>query len=69
MGKIKIGDVVTYVDREGKRHSALVIHNWESCLNIAYVLPDQDDSWGNLIQRETSVPFYQEGMSGNYIAT
>lgn len=65
--EVFIGDVVGFVDREGKRHNALVICAWWFCLNIAYVDPSNDDSWGNLIIKETSVPFKEEGMSGFYV--
>lgn len=68
MGDYKAGDVVKYVDRDGNVHNALVIYVWQTCLNIAYVDPEvSNDSYGNAINKETSVPFEQEGMSGNYI--
>lgn len=61
------GSRVTYVDREGKRHNALVTIPWATCLNIVYVGERHGDSYGNELLRETSVPYQEKGMSGNYI--
>lgn len=65
------GSSVVFVDSEGKEHNALVIHEWETCLNIVYVNPlkENEDSFGNERIKETSVPYYEEGMSGFYIKT
>lgn len=65
----RIGDVVTFIDADGNPHNALIIHDWGSSLNIVFVNPtgDNDDSFGNERVLHTSVPFFQEGMSGFYI--
>ena len=62
---MKIGDVVTFVDRTGRFHNALVIHVWGNFLNIAHVGVGTD-SFGNEIVKETSVPYREKGMSGYY---
>lgn len=65
--QMSVGDAVGYVDSSGKAYSALVLHVWANCLNVAYVSADEEDSFGNLVIKVTSVPYQQEGMSGNYI--
>ena len=69
------GSNVQFVDSEGKEHNALVIHVWESTLNIVYVEPDSEspgtnaagDSFGNRRIKETSVPYFEDGMGGFYV--
>ena len=69
MGEYKIGDPVIFVDEKGVEHNALVIHVWDSSLNIVYVSPstDNDDSFGNERIKVTSVPFHEQGMNVFYI--
>lgn len=67
MKELKIGDVVTFTDIEGRRHNALVIHVWESSVNVAYVDPNESNSFGNCIAKETSIPFKEATMAGFYV--
>lgn len=69
MPEAKIGEAVKYVDAKGIAHVALIIHVWEACLNIAYISKskDNEDSSGNEIIKQTSVPFRQEGMESGYV--
>ena len=68
MGEHKVGDAVKFVDQNGVEHNALVIHVWETCLNIVYVDPKSEaDASGTERSMRTSIPFFQEGMSGNYV--
>jgi len=60
------GSMVKFIDRDEKEHIALVIHAWQTSLNIAYV-GGEEDSFGKVIVRETSVPWFEEGMKGFYI--
>jgi hypothetical protein len=64
------GQPVVYVDSEGVSHHALVIHVFETCINVVYVEKTKrgEDSLGNARHIVTSVPFFEPGMSGNYIA-
>lgn len=69
------GSNVQFIDKEGKEHNALVIHVWETTLNVVYVEPnksqrqskDESDSSGNHRIIETSVPWFENGMSGFYV--
>ena len=66
----KPGDAVIFVDRDGNRHNALVIHAWDTTVNIVFINTNKnvdDDSFGHERIKETSVPFYEMGMSGFYI--
>lgn len=73
MEKYEVGDRVIFVDEYGIEHNALIIYVWQSCLNIAYVdVAGGDriaaqDSFGNCIIKRTSIPLFQEGMSGLYV--
>jgi len=69
MREIKVGDVIKFTTSGGIIHNALVIHVWQSSLNIVYITPETDgsDNYGNARVYETSVPWRQEGMSGFYI--
>lgn len=62
------GSRIDFTDKEGKEHNALVIHAFDTCLNIAHVDPDNsDNSFGNNIIKETSVPYFEEGMKAFYV--
>jgi len=62
------GSAVTFVDHEGEEHNALVVRAWSAAMNIAYVgKEEEEDSDGRIVVRETSVPFFEEGMKGFYI--
>lgn len=60
------GSNVIFVDSDGEEHNALVIHDWQTCLNVAYA-GTEEDSFGKVIVRETSVPWFEEGMDGFYV--
>lgn len=65
---VKIGDAVTFVDRQGKPRRALVTAVFSSypgrategypALNVVIVSDDEkrDDSYGRQIEHETSIP-------------
>lgn len=72
MRKVRVGDVVRYRDSgdpEGTFHNALVIHVWETSVNIVFISPIDDfaDTVGNERLYRTSVPWKEQGMSGNYV--
>ncbi len=72
----RVGSVVTYVDRDGQEHQALVIFEWGSCLNLVYVHKPFEanpsggyqgaDSMGFERKVETSVPRYESDMGSFY---
>ena len=66
------GNSCIYVDENGKENSALVIHRHQATINLVYVSPDAEkdsDSFGNERLKATSVPPYEDGMSGHYFYT
>lgn len=66
---MQIGDACIFVDKHGTEHNALVIHVWETSVNVVIVDPHnpEGDSFGNQRVKKTSVPFQEPGMSGFYI--
>jgi len=69
MENMKIGNACIFVDRDGRERNALVIWTWKTCLNIICVDVDgiTANSYGHGTIRETSVPYFEEGMKGFYI--
>ena len=69
------GSNIQFVDNKGKEHNALVLHVWETTLNIIYVEPNESqrqpeeagDSCGNRRIIETSVPWFEDGMDSFYV--
>jgi|ERR671914_57236 hypothetical protein len=78
---VKIGDAVIFVDRYGRRRSALVTAVWGQYatpqspapgVNVVLVSDDpaKDDSYGRQIERETSVVHQSNQVAhGNYWRT
>lgn len=68
--KVKVGDVITYVNPEGNEISALVTAVWSPrCVNIVFVSLDntRQDSYGVQIERTTSLIHKQfQPAPGNY---
>jgi hypothetical protein len=69
---MKIGDHVKYFDPRGKERPAVVTNmfgNEKGSVNVAFVNDDpaQYDSYGQKIERATSVPHHEQQQAhGNY---
>jgi hypothetical protein len=80
---MQVGDFVIYVDPFGVEHDALLtaIHGkiedvnemlaagkWIPCVNVLYVLKDEDrmDGWGRQIGRESSVSHQSSAAHGRF---
>ena len=69
---MKIGSHVTYYDPQGRPRPAIVTNsfgNERGSLNVVFVNDDpaQTDSYGQKIERATSVPHHEQQQAhGNY---
>jgi plastocyanin len=73
---VEVGDVVKYVDENGREHNAIVLINHgntpTSAINVAYVSSDttKTDSYGRQIERASSVSRKSEyTANGRYYYT
>lgn len=69
---VKVGQHVTYYDSQGRPRPAIVTAKWgevNPSINVVVVAldPEQHDTYGNKIERYTSVPHREQQQAhGNY---
>jgi len=67
--ELKVGQTITFFDEFRVPHDALVTAWWgPTCCNLIYVSkdPKKDDTWGNQIERQSSVIHKSAQAFGNF---